>query len=161
MELIVKNLQSKIDFGKELESIIGKAVELTLHLEDFQVPSEISVLIVDNNYIRRLNREYRGVDSPTDVLSFPMINISRGVFTPTKGDFDNNSNLLILGDIVISLEKTRQQAEKCKHSLKRELAFLVVHGLYHLLGFNHDYNHEYREVICKQEAVMKKIDFTG
>lgn len=98
--------------------------------------AEVSILITDNEGIRELNREYREIDSATDVLSFPIIEFDDdGVMIEESGDYDGD--YLLLGDIVISLERALSQAEEYGHSLMREVGFLTVHSTLHLMGFDH------------------------
>ncbi len=137
IQFIIENEQDKLDFTKELENIVQRAVSTTLDVvggadTDF----EVSILITDNDGIREINREYRNIDSPTDVLSFPILEFDEnGVQLEDSGDYDGD--FLLLGDIVISLERAAAQAEEFGHSLLREVGFLTVHSTLHLLGFDH------------------------
>ena len=136
----IDNEQEKIDFIPEYEELVKKAVEGTLEYEGFDNDCEISVTFTDNENIRELNKEYRDIDRETDVLSFPM-------------DEDD-----MLGDIVISLEKAKEQAEEYGHSIEREISFLCVHSCLHLLGYDHETSEEdEKEMFAKQEEVLKKI----
>ncbi len=105
-------------FTPEMEELVTKIVKQVVKVEEAEDVLEVSVLITDNAEIQALNNEYRGIDAPTDVLSFPM---------------DSE----YLGDIAISMEKVFEQAEEYGHSPQRELAFLIVHGMLHLLGYDH------------------------
>lgn len=110
--------------------------------------AEVSVALVDNEAIRALNLQYRGLDNPTDVLSFSQME-GEELFSP--------SDVLILGDIVISIEQALVQAESYGHSFKRELAFLLVHGLLHLAGYEHD-EEEYTGIMHdKQQEIMQAL----
>ena len=106
---------------------------------------EVSVSFVDNEEIRELNREYRNVDSPTDVLSFPMEEDSLGLFTP------------LLGDIVISLERALEQSKEYGHSFEREIAYLTAHSMFHLLGYDHMTNEDKKVMREKEKSVMKTL----
>ena len=136
----ITNEQEKFEFIPEYEELVKKAVEGTLEYENFDNDCEISVTFTDNENIRELNKEYRDIDRETDVLSFPM---------------DEED---MLGDIVISLEKAREQAEEYGHSVEREISFLCVHSCLHLLGYDHETNEEdEREMFAKQEKILKQI----
>ena len=137
IQFIIENEQDKLEFTSELEAIVQKAVSATLDvLECSDTDCEVSILITDNEGIRELNREYRDIDSPTDVLSFPIIEFDNdGVMIEESGDYDGD--FLLLGDIVISLERAAQQAKEYGHSLQREVGFLTTHSMLHLMGFDH------------------------
>ena len=122
--------------------IIQKVIEAAL--DDIECPfeAEISVLLTDNDEIRRMNQEFRQIDRATDVLSFPLLAFARpGASSHAEKEyqacFKPESGELMLGDIVISMDKVREQAESYGHSQERELAFLVAHSMYHLFGFDH------------------------
>ncbi len=136
----IENEQEKLEFIPEYEELVKIAVEGTLKYEGFDNDCEISVTFTDNENIRELNKEYRDIDRETDVLSFPM-------------DEDD-----MLGDIVISLEKAKEQAEEYGHSIEREISFLCVHSCLHLLGYDHETSEEdEREMFAKQEEILKQI----
>lgn len=137
IQFIIENEQDKLEFTSELEAIVQQAVSTTLDvLECSDTDCEVSILITDNEGIRELNREYRNIDSPTDVLSFPIIEFDNdGVMLEESGDYDGD--FLLLGDIVISLERAAQQAKEYGHSLQREVGFLTTHSMLHLMGFDH------------------------
>ncbi len=103
-----------------------------------------NIIIVDNNYIQKLNREYRKIDSPTDVISFAL----------EDNDDINYSPIRLLGDIYISLDKAKEQAKEYNHSLLRELSFLAVHGLLHLLGYDHMNKEDEKIMFEKQERIL-------
>ena len=111
--------------------LIRRCCNAVLIGEDFKGSAEISVTIVDNNDIHELNLKHRNIDRPTDVLSFPLG--VDGVY-----DINNDTGAQMLGDIVISIEKAMEQAELYGHSLDREIAFLTVHSMLHLLGYDHE-----------------------
>ncbi|TCW37682.1 rRNA maturation RNase YbeY [Laceyella sacchari] len=114
-------------------------------------PVEVSVTIVDNERIHQLNREYRDVDRPTDVLSFPL-------WEPDEEwVIDEEEERVALGDIVISLPKAKEQAEAYGHSLDREVGFLAVHGFLHLLGYDHETKEEEKEMFAKQEEILSLV----
>lgn len=154
MEIIVEDLQDKINIGEDILRLLETAVEYSLAQEGFATPSEIDVLLVDDERIREINREQRNLDKPTDVLSFPLVDMVDGEIRSNEGDFDLDEELLLLGDIVISVEKALHQAEEYGHSIERELAFLVTHGVFHLLGYDHMTEEEEKRMIGKQESVL-------
>lgn len=135
--IYIKNDQDKLRAGVTLRFLIKKAVTETLRYEDYRGNAEVSVTLTDDEKIRTLNREYRGKDMPTDVLSFPME--ERG----------------LLGDIVISLERAAYQAELYGHSFERETAFLTVHSMLHLLGYDHETSDEdQHKMFSRQDDIL-------
>ena len=125
------NDQKAVKVGLSMRLLIKKAIKTTLIHEEFSHDAEISLTFVDNEGIRVLNRDYRGVDRETDVLSFPLMDFEGGEEPPA------DEPAVSLGDIVLSLEKTAAQAEEFGHSFEREAAFLCVHSMLHLLGYDH------------------------
>ncbi|NSW91799.1 MAG: rRNA maturation RNase YbeY [Firmicutes bacterium] len=157
MEIIIRNIQDKLDVTKEIENIIINAVEICLKNENFQKPCEISILLVDDKKIKELNNELRSIDSPTDVLSFPIVEMKDGKIKSQLGDIDMEKNLILLGDIVISVETACKQAEEYGHSFEREMAFLTTHGVFHLLGYDHQDDENEKVMLDKQKAVLEKM----
>ena len=138
IQFIIENEQDKLEFTEELSEIMQKAVATTLQTvgADDETDFEVSVLITDDEGIHQINKETRDIDSPTDVLSFPILEFDEdGVMIEESGDYDGD--MLLLGDIVISLERAKAQAEEYGHTLQREVGFLTVHSTLHLLGFDH------------------------
>ncbi|PPK80136.1 putative rRNA maturation factor [Lacrimispora xylanisolvens] len=143
------------------EEIITSVVEEAIDYENCPYEAEINVLITDNEDIRQINQEYRNIDSPTDVLSFPMIEYelpanfdhleeeSYDSFNPETGE-------LLLGDIVVSVDKVEEQAEKYGHSVERELAFLIAHSMLHLFGYDHMQEEERLVMEQKQEEILSR-----
>lgn len=133
-------VEEKLDLPSE--KIIHDVIEEALDYVDCPYDAEVNVLFTDNEGIRRINLDMRGIDSPTDVLSFPMCDFEiPGEFdhleeTPLEY-FNPDTGELMMGDIVISVEKVKEQAEKYGHSETRELAFLIAHSMLHLSGFDH------------------------
>lgn len=119
--------------------------------EGIKAKAEVSLTTVTNAAIKKLNSEHRGKDSVTDVLSFPL---------GESGEFDVNpeTNRLMLGDIVISTDRAREQAEEYGHSFEREMCFLATHSMFHLLGYNHEVSEEEEKIMFgKQERVLDKL----
>jgi len=123
---------------------------------------EVALTFVDDKRIRELNREYRGIDRPTDVLSFAL-NEDGGEPDIVFGDLSDDEDDPIsgmLGDIVISLERAKAQSEAYGHSLEREIGFLFVHGFLHLLGYDHQTEEEERIMFAKQEEILRRAGLT-
>lgn len=131
LKVYISDNQKKVKIPSGLRLLIRRCCNAALASENFEGSAEINVTFVDNEQIRELNLNYRKKDSATDVLSFPL---------SENGKFDLNpdSGAYVLGDIVISLERAEEQAEKYGHSLKREVSFLTVHSMLHLLGYDHE-----------------------
>jgi probable rRNA maturation factor len=149
IEILVRNQsRKKIIQPLALRKLTKRVLERILKDHDFQNP-QVSVLFVDDASIKRLNKQYRGKDAPTDVLSFPLLEdsecrISEGEITP-------------LGDIVISLETASSQARKIGHSLEQEIVLLLVHGFLHLLDYDDEKPGEKRKMFSLQNVWMKNL----
>lgn len=158
--------ETDIELGLDYEDIIKKVVEEAVDYEKCPYEAEINVVLTDNNSIHDINKETRNVDAPTDVLSFPMIEyVTPADFESLEeemelspGDYFNpDSGELMLGDIVISVEKVMEQSEKYGHSKERELAFLVAHSMMHLFGYDHMEPEEAKVMEAKQEEVLRAL----
>lgn len=151
LKIYFSNEQTEYKVSFKLKRLVRRAVLGALSFENFPYDATVSLTFCDNKHIKELNSEYRNKDSATDVLSFPMYDFLHGD-TPTDGGTAE------LGDIVISLERAAEQAESFGHSMKREVAFLTVHSVLHLLGYDHEVSDEDEKVMFeKQNAIMKKI----
>ncbi|MDR2357939.1 MAG: rRNA maturation RNase YbeY [Oscillospiraceae bacterium] len=140
-------------------STIRCAVRAALCAEHVNTPCETFVLIVNDAYIREFNRKYRGVDSATDVLSFPLHELTPGHFEPPPLNLESNNGLLPLGDIVVSSERVAAQARELRHTLRHETAYLIVHSVLHLLGYDHvDEAGGKRLMREKEKEIMSEID---
>lgn len=128
-----ENRQELLPLSYKLKMLVRRAVETTLDYEQYENPIEVSVTFTDNEGIRELNRKFRNIDRPTDVLSFPLFDYTGESDEPPVDEFVG-----MLGDIVISLEQAKKQAEEFGHSFEREAAFLTVHSMLHLLGYDHE-----------------------
>lgn len=157
MAVLIENIQEKINITDEINTLIKTVIELSLEMDNFSILSEVSVVLVDNERIQGINKEHRQIDKPTDVLSFPMLDFSEGEIIQTCGDVDLDENLLLLGDIVISMEMAKKQSEEYEHSFEREVAFLTAHGIFHLLGYDHMEEDDEKIMMRKQETVMEKL----
>lgn len=129
LRIYFDNIQSKRPAGYQLKILMRRAIEATLAYEGVKQDVEVSLTFADDESIHRLNLEYRGIDRPTDVLSFPL---------EEDAEEQTGRGLLVLGDIVISLERAATQAEEFGHSYEREVAFLCIHSMLHLLGYDHE-----------------------
>ena len=151
LRIYFENNQEKYPVTYTLKMLLREAIETTLDFEDFGNVCEVSVTFTDNEGIRELNRKCRGMDKPTDVLSFPLFDYEGECEEPPVDEMISN-----LGDIVISLERAQEQAEEYGHGFKREVAFLTVHSMLHLLGYDHEKSEEEdREMRSKQTEIMR------
>ena len=132
--------------------LIRKSVKATLDFEGYKNNAEISVTFTDNAGIQKLNREFRGLDKPTDVLSFPLTDYE-ATTTPLADELCGS-----LGDVVLSLERAKEQADEYGHSFEREIAFLVVHSMLHLLGYDHETSEEDElDMRHRQSEILKNM----
>ena len=136
-----------------MKSIVRQAVIATLEYEDLIYGAELAVTFCDNEYIRKINAEFRNKDSATDVLSFPMYD-----FDESEPEL-NPDGTITLGDIVISLERAAEQAAELGHTLEREVAFLVIHSTLHLLGYDHERSKDDDEAQClAQRDIIEMLE---
>lgn len=141
-------------FGEKDRELFEKVIGQTLEEEGFSASCEISLMIVDNQEIQEINRQFRRIDRATDVLSFPQLTFEEGEI-PCR----NEEGEILLGDIVISIEKAKEQAQAYGHSLQRELAFLTAHSMLHLLGYDHMEKEEEKIMFQKQEEILNLAGF--
>lgn len=150
-KVYITNHQKAVKIPSGLRILIRRSCNAVLEYEKFEGTAEISVTFVDNAAIQELNAQYRGKDMPTDVLSFPLG--ENGVY-----DKNEDTGASLLGDIVISMEKAMEQAELYGHALQREVAFLTVHSMLHLLGYDHEAGGlEAVRMREKEEAVLVQL----
>lgn len=150
LKVYFSNAQKAVKITPEIKKLLRKAIVTALEYENFPSDAEVSVSFVTNDEIHELNRAYRGVDRPTDVLSFPMLDGDAD-----EGDVDIDSDSVVLGDIIISAEKAVEQAAAYGHSVERELAFLAVHSTLHLLGYDHETSPEdEKDMFRRQEEIL-------
>lgn len=135
-------------------------ISATLRAEHVSVPCEINVLVTDNQTIRVINNEYRKIDRETDVLSFPMFQFTPGELPADLTAYlDPETGCLPLGDMAISLEKAEAQAKEFGHSVKREVGYLTIHSVLHLLGYDHvDEGEMKQQMRAREDAICKEID---
>lgn len=142
-----------------ISAIIKKCIEATLTAENIAVPCEINVLVTNDKGIRAINQGLRGIDKPTDVLSFPMFQLEAGN-PPTDWEkyMDPETNMCPLGDMAISLERAIAQAKEFGHSTRREVGYLTIHSMLHLLGYDHlDEGTQKAQMRGREEAIAASI----
>ncbi len=160
LNLVWENEQEKVNITDDLIEKIRLSIETTLEAEEFCDDTEISLTFTDNENIRELNLEARGKDSATDVLSFPMLE-TEDDGTLIIYDEDIVGGFVLLGDIVISAERAAAQAEEYGHSLVREMCFLAVHSVLHLLGYDHERSSDEEKIqFEKQEQILTNLGIT-
>lgn len=158
MKVSIRNDQSKFKVTKEIRDLVRLAVKTSLEYMEFPQNCEISVMFCDNERIQRLNRNHRSIDRATDVLSFPLFEYDEyGEIIEDELDFNPNGEML-LGDIVISLERAAQQAEEYGHSFQREIGFLTVHSMLHLFGYDHMTDEEEEEMFEYQREILDEMN---
>lgn len=155
--------ETEIKLQLDYKTIITKVVEKALDLENCPYEIELNVILTDNKEMKEINREYRDIDTPTDVLSFPMISYeSPGDFSvldeADNDSFNPETGELLLGDIIISVEKVMEQAIEYGHSEERELAFLAAHSMMHLFGYDHMEEEERMVMEDKQRKVLEELN---
>lgn len=142
--------QTELKNGKEFKKAIKKAAETALKFENETRKTELSVTVCNDGYIRELNRDYRGKDKATDVLSFPA--------SDELDEINYDTGAVILGDIVISIDTAERQAKEYGNTLEREISFLTVHGMLHLLGFDHEISEDEEKIMfSEQKAIIKEL----
>lgn len=164
--IFIDNRQDKIEVTKELENTIETVIEYALKEEQVEVSCEISIIFIDNEEIKDINRKNRNIDRVTDVLSFPMLNYPEGkVFKKVYLNYDFelsdlDDGKLVLGDIALSLEKAKEQSIEFGHSFLRESAYLTVHSVLHLLGYDHMEENEKEIMRKREEEILNKFALT-
>lgn len=149
MVLDVDFLDETNSLNEETSKLSEELLQFSAKQENLPHGSEVSVTFVTNNRIQEINREYRNKDVPTDVLSFALEEMGENEVAVTGGDMPR-----ILGDIIISVERAKEQAEEYGHSFERELGFLTVHGFLHLLGYDHMTEEDEKEMLGRQKEIL-------
>lgn len=151
VKVFISNRQKQVKIPTGIRLLIRRCCSAVLTMENFPGPAEVSVSFIDNEQIRQLNDEFRNKDVPTDVLSFPLG--ENGIY-----DKNNETGAYVLGDIVISVPKAIEQAKMYGHSLRREIGFLTVHSMLHLLGYDHENEGiEAARMREKEEMILSKL----
>ncbi len=152
--------EAEVDAPQGLEEQLVRVITAALKAEEVAVPCEVNVLVTDDAAIHEINLDMRDVDRPTDVLSFPMFELTPGQ-KPGKEDADPDTGLVPLGDMVISLERARAQAEEFGHSVEREVGYLAVHSVLHLLGYDHmDEGPMKAQMRGREESILSALGIT-
>ena len=154
----------KVDVDFDYKSLINQVIEKAADYVECPYEINVNILIVDNDTIHQINLENRDIDRPTDVLSFPMLEYEEPADFDYITDelielFEPDTGELMLGDIVLSIDKVKSQAEEYNHSVKREMAFLVVHSMLHLFGYDH-MEEDGTVMEEMQEDILKQLDIT-
>ncbi len=152
------------DLGINYEEIADKVINAALDYEECPYEAEVSLTLVDNNRIHDINKEFRDIDRPTDVLSFPMVEYDDAgefAFLEDEDDcFNPETGELMLGEIIISLDKVEEQAIAYGHSFTREYAFLIAHSMLHLMGYDHMTDDDASIMEAKQRAILDNLNIT-
>lgn len=161
--IFIDNRQNKIEVTEELETVIRDVIEYTLKEEELLMDNEVSVILIDNEEIKEINAKQRGIDKVTDVLSFPMLHypkdkVFKDVFINHEFDqSDLYDGRLVVGDVALSLEKSKEQSEEFGHSFTRECAYLTVHSILHLLGYDHMEETEKNIMRKREEEILSNF----
>lgn len=155
--------EAEPDFDFDYEEVARTVVEFSLEHEGFPYEAEVNLTLTDNDGIWAINKEFRQIDRPTDVLSFPMLSYETpGDFSflseENEDDFNPDTGEVILGDIIISVDKVKEQAKEYGHSLKREFAFLITHSMLHLFGYDHMEPDEAAVMEDHQRKILDALD---
>lgn len=158
MEIYIDNrYEENREIIEDFEEIINKCIIAVIKHEKFREDVELSVSIVDDLEIRQINKDFRGIDKETDVLSFPLLEYDEnGEYSACKNADEN----ILLGDIIVSYDKSVSQAKEYGHSLERELGFLIVHSMLHLLGYDHEFEEDEKEMFEIQDVILNEIGLT-
>lgn len=153
----------KVPFEFDYATLAEKVVNACLDYAGFPYEAEVNLTLTDNEGIHTINKEFRQIDRPTDVLSFPMLSYeAAGEFAflddEDCDDFNPDTGEALLGDIVISVEKVLEQADNFGHSIEREYAFLITHSMLHLFGFDHMEEEEAKVMEAKQKEILHKMN---
>lgn len=162
--IFIDNRQNKIEVTEDIEKIVTNTIEYTLQYENVSMKNEVSVAFMDNEQIRKFNKEYRNIDRATDVLSFPMLDYPKGktfreIYTNFNFDisyFDDSR--LVLGDIALSLERAKEQSIEYNHSFIREVAYLTIHSVLHLLGYDHIDEDDKVIMRAREEEILESLN---
>ena len=158
MSVLIDNRQEEIIVDEVMEAFVVQVVEKVLTYEECEDEFEVSISFVGNEEMRSLNKEYRNIDKETDVLSFPLVEFIEEELNAEDENAEYIEEEIALGDIVISMKKALEQSEEYGHSFNRELAFLLIHGMLHLLGYDHDEEASESEMFDKQEEILKRLN---
>ena len=154
-------IETEVEGVEAFADALREVIPAALEAEGVGLPCEVDVLFTDDEGIHQINLEQRGVDAPTDVLSFPMFEFAPGQPPAEEAEIDPETGLLPLGDMVVSMERARAQGEEYGHGTKRELAYLAVHSVLHLLGYDHmDDGPQKARMRAREEAILNQLGIT-
>lgn len=161
------NIEKEVDifFDFDFEKLAQEVIDFAIEHEAFPYDAEVNLTLTDNDGIHEINKMYRNIDSPTDVLSFPMLSYEKaGDFSALEDDYEDNFNPdtgeIMLGDIIISIDKVKEQAGAYGHSERREYAFLIVHSMLHLFGYDHMTPEEAVMMENRQNEILEEMHIT-
>ncbi len=159
---ITVEAETEVKFPFDYKELATRVITFTADHEQFPFEAEVNLLLVDNEAIHKINREYRNIDRPTDVLSFPLLSYDEaGNFDGIEASDDNfnpDTGEVMLGDIIISVDKVAEQADTYGHSEMREFAFLIVHSMLHLFGYDHMEPDEAAFMENKQKKILNELN---
>ena len=164
--IFIDNRQDKIQVTQELETTIKDVIEYTLKEEKLTIDNEVSVILIDNEEIKEINLSTRRINEVTDVLSFPMLHYpSNKVFKDVyiNHEFDQSDlfeGRLVMGDVALSLERSKEQSEEFGHSFLRECAYLTVHSILHLLGYDHMEEAQKKIMRKREEEILNNFNIS-
>lgn len=162
--IYIDDRQNILKIGQELLESVEKIISHALKEEQVEIDTEISLIFIDNHQIREINREQRGIDKITDVLSFPMLHYPKNkVYKENYVDYAFGTEYLdegklVLGDIVLSLEKAKEQSEDYGHSFLREVCYLIIHSILHLLGYDHMEEEDKLKMRKREEEILERFN---
>jgi probable rRNA maturation factor len=162
--IFLDDRQTKIEYTKELEDTLTNIIDYALREEKVNIDYEVSIIFIDNEQIKELNKNFRNIDKETDVLSFPMLEypvqkVYKDVYENYSFEYsDLNEGRLVLGDIALSLEKAVEQSKDYGHSFLREAAYLTIHSVLHLLGYDHMEEAERTFMRKREEEILEKFN---
>lgn len=146
-----------VQANKKYEEIIKRVCDQCT--SEYEANLEVGICVTGNERIREINKRFRNIDLATDVLSFPLLEAVDGKLNWDEKDIDRKTGSVLIGDIVISIEKAEQQAAELGHELERELAFLTCHGMLHLLGYDHETEQDEKRMMQKQKQILDELGF--
>ena len=156
--------ETERELGIDYEALVKKVAEHVLDMEECPYEAQVNLVLTDNEEIKRVNTEFRGIERATDVLSFPMLPFETpadySVAEDDESCFDLDSGELLLGDIMISAERAAAQAEEYGHSVKREYAFLITHSMLHLMGYDHMVPEDAALMEAHQREILNTLQIT-
>ena len=163
MVINLENCQDKIEISQDFIDFIKNIAKYVLEFEEVNFESEVNILFVDNDEIKKVNFEHRGINKETDCLSFPMLSYDKGKVFKNQyknykfKDYDLEDGRLILGDILLSLEKAKEQSVEFKHNFEREVGYLTIHSLLHLLGYDHMEEDEKVIMTGREKEIVREL----